>query len=452
MRLLSHFYGGTAVSRVPEISASPIKSRNMVGGVKGLGLPFVALLLAAAILPGAYGQSSASSSSSSSSSSFVVTTNKSVFDSGDRVIVAGTVDLGDNNDNSNKDKAKFVTVKVAKDDVICGQQFVRVERDGSFISRPMKVDCGSGNYTVTAAYRAQLATTGFRIVDEENVVEHSDELAQVRDTVMQATDRVNARIKELVQAGASIPTQAVEKYQLGASEASLAIQSAEYGETSSAHKHMDAALAYFADALDLLSPENTKALLQPQADEDEERRLAAANDRYDRLANIYRTLAGLAEKNGVTDAIFDDIQSLLVEAKRLIGVKDLNSAEPTLALTESMLDKARAKLVEQAASSGNYGDDASVVAATSHENNAAAVNSPEARNLSASADRLEKRAEKLLADAAGNAQAENQIREAISLINVARTAIDDGNYQSARESLSTASKTLIDVNRLIHSF
>ncbi|AIC15509.1 hypothetical protein [Nitrososphaera viennensis] len=426
----------------------------MAGGVKGLGLPFVALLLAAtaAVLPitAAYGQSS----------SFAVTTNKSVYDSGDRVIVAGTVDLDDNttnNDNDNNKGAKFVTVKVAKDDVICGQQFVRVERDGSFISRPMKVSCGPGDYTVTAAYGSQSATAGFRIADKD--AEQSDELAQIHDTVVQARDRANARIKELVQADIPIPTQAVEKYQLGSSEASLAIQSAEYGQTESARKHMDAALAYFAEMLDLLSPENMKALSQP-AGEDEERRLAAANDWYGRLGDIYRTLAVLAEKNRVSDPIFDDIQSLLVEAKRLMDNKDLDSAESTLALTESVLDKARAKLVEQASS--NNDDDGGGSSNSSNNNNnstktTATVaekegDSPEARNLLASADRLEKRAEKQLADAAGNAQAEGQIREAINLINLARMAIGDGDYQSSRDLLSTASKTLIDANRLIRSF
>jgi hypothetical protein len=71
----------------------------MAGGVKELGLTFVAFVLAAAlVLPAAYGQSS-----SSSSSSFSVTTNKSVYDSSDRVIVAGTEDLDGDNNNSNSD-------------------------------------------------------------------------------------------------------------------------------------------------------------------------------------------------------------------------------------------------------------------------------------------------------------------------------------------------------------
>nr|WP_294803881.1 hypothetical protein [uncultured Nitrososphaera sp.] len=433
----------------------------MAGGVKELGLTFVAFVLAAAlVLPAAYGQSS----SSSSSSSFSVTTNKSVYDSSDRVIVAGTVDPDGDNNNSNSDKAiKFVAVKVTKDDAVCGQQFVRVERDGSFISRPMKVSCGPGDYNVTATYAGQSAAAGFRIAGKEPEQSNS-ELAQIRDSVAQAGDKANARIKELVQADVPIPAQAADKYQMGVYEASLATQSAEYGDADGAHKHADAALGYFAETMDLLSPENIRALSQhlSAASEDEERRLAAANDQYGRLEDLYRTLAGLAEKNGVSDPVFGDIQALLVEGKRLLGINDIASAEPTLAITESMLDKAQAKLVEQANDGRSNSDGNNSANAAGNNNNSnstttvattttTAATSPDAGNLMASADRLEKRAEKQLAESGGNAQAEGQIRGAMNLISAARTAIGDGDYSSARESLSTASKTLIEADRLVHA-
>lgn len=433
----------------------------MAGGVKELGLTFVAFVLAAAlVLPAAYGQSS----SSSSSSSFSVTTNKSVYDSSDRVIVAGTVDPDGDNNNSNSDKAiKFVAVKVTKDDAVCGQQFVRVERDGSFISRPMRVSCGPGDYNVTATYAGQSAAAGFRIAGKEPEQSNS-ELAQIRDSVAQAGDKANARIKELVQADVPIPAQAADKYQMGVYEASLATQSAEYGDADGAHKHADAALGYFAETMDLLSPENIRALSQhlSAASEDEERRLAAANDQYGRLEDLYRTLAGLAEKNGVSDPVFGDIQALLVEGKRLLGINDIASAEPTLAITESMLDKAQAKLVEQANDGRSNSDGNNSANAAGNNNNSnstttvattttTAATSPDAGNLMASADRLEKRAEKQLAESGGNAQAEGQIRGVMNLISAARTAIGDGDYSSARESLSTASKTLIEADRLVHA-
>lgn len=458
----------------------------MAGGAKGLAgvimtLPFAALLLSSAIvLPAAYGQQQ---SSSSSSASLAVTTNKSVYDPSDRVIVAGTVGASDDDggNNNDYDRARFVTVRVAKDDddgaaaaAICGQQFIRVDRDGSFISRSMKVSCGPGNYTVTATYGALSATASFRIVDEEAAASSpalSDESGSIRDAVVQARDRVSTRIRELVQANITLPEQAVEKYRLGASEASLAIQFAEYGETGDARRHMDAALAYFAEAQDLLSPANLRALSQPAAGDDdgEERRLAAAIDRYGRLADIYPTLAGLAQKNGISDAIFDDIQSLLVEAKRLIDMRDLGSAESTLAVTELVVDRARAKLVDQAGNnnSDDDGNDDSGVAggngsrddANSNNNDDASGNnsaaassssddSQKARSLSASADRLEKRAEKELADAGDNVPAQQQIHEAMNLIYKAKAAIADGDYQSARDSLSAASHALMDAARL----
>jgi hypothetical protein len=216
--------------------------------------------------------------------------------------------------------------------------------------------------------------------------------------------------------------------------------------------------------MDLLSPENIRALSQhlSAASEDEERRLAAANDQYGRLEDLYRTLAGLAEKNGVSDPVFGDIQALLVEGKRLLGINDIASAEPTLAITESMLDKAQAKLVEQANDGRSNSDGNNSANAAGNNNNSnstttvattttTAATSPDAGNLMASADRLEKRAEKQLAESGGNAQAEGQIRGAMNLISAARTAIGDGDYSSARESLSTASKTLIEADRLVHA-
>ncbi|HEX6562472.1 MAG TPA: hypothetical protein VF016_10655, partial [Nitrososphaera sp.] len=289
-------------------------------------------------------------------------------------------------------------------------------------------------------------------------------LAQIRDSVAQAGDKANARIKELVQADVPIPAQAADKYQMGVYEASLATQSAEYGDADGAHKHADAALGYFAETMDLLSPENIRALSQhlSAASEDEERRLAAANDQYGRLEDLYRTLAGLAEKNGVSDPVFGDIQALLVEGKRLLGINDIASAEPTLAITESMLDKAQAKLVEQANDGRSNSDGNNSANAAGNNNNSnstttvattttTAATSPDAGNLMASADRLEKRAEKQLAESGGNAQAEGQIRGVMNLISAARTAIGDGDYSSARESLSTASKTLIEADRLVHA-
>lgn len=409
----------------------------MMGGAKRLATSLLVLLLAAAalipLLPTTYSQSSPS---------FAVTTNKSVYDTNDRIIVAGTITFDDNGDG----RIKFVVIKITKEDLTCGQQSARIERDGSFISHSLKVLCGLGNYNVTASFGTQSTTAGFLVAHDEAI--QSTELTRIRDSVTQARDKVTTRIKELVNADYPIPTTVVEKYQLGASEASLAIQSANYGETASAHKHADKALGYLTETLDLLSSEKLGSLSQ-LADVDENmRRIAAAIDKYDRITDIYHTLVTLAEKNHFSDVIFDEIHSLLVEAKRLVDTKDANSAESTLALTESMMDKVRVKLVEQV--SITYTNNP-------HENNSHVVkaplpiHNPRASNLSGSADRMEERDKRQLELAGANTSAQNLIREAMNFLNSARTAIDDGQYQYARGYLSNASKSLSDAEKLIHS-
>jgi hypothetical protein len=426
----------------------------MAGGIKWLALIFGAMLLLATeitFLP-AYAKSASSSSppsSSSSSSSIVVTTNKGLYDLNDRVIIAGTV-----NRSSDSSSHQFVTINITKDDLVCTQQFVRVARDGSFISRPLKVSCGVGEYLVTAIYAGDLATTSFTIVDV-SAQQQSDETGKIQETLVEARDKANERIKELANSNIPIPEQAAEKYRLGVSEASLAIQAAEHNDIDTARDHMNAALSYFEETVSLLSPENVRTL-SPVADEDTERRLAAARDWLGRLSEIYRNLVSLAEKNGVSDDVFSDIRSLIAEANRLVSVRDVNSVESTLAVAEKVIDKAREKLVEQGDvnSTNDNSDSNNSISRNNNSNDANTSDNSndtsESRNLSASADRLQKRAEKQLADANGNSAVEDKIREATSFIEKARTAIADDDYTSARQSLSSASRILIETSELIH--
>jgi len=466
-RLLSEMKAGTAVPSVPEIFAGTIICKNMMGGAKGLGMVSVTLLL---IIGAAWAHPTLVLGQPSSA--IAVATNKSVYEPGDRVLIIGSVNMGndDNNNNNNNngtniDQIKLVTVKVTKDDALCGQQFVRIERDGSFISRSMRLSCGLGDYNVTATFGSEIATTGFRVAGSDSANKNTnnnsaqfDEVAQIRSSIEQAKDGANARIKELVQDEVPIPTQAVARYQLGASEYSLAVQSIQAGELPDAHRHADAAIAYFAETLDILSPDNVRALLQPPEVSKvpgEEGRLAAAADKYNRLADNYRTLVNLAEKNGFSDKIFDDIQSVLVEAKRLLGVGDIKSVEPTLAITESMMNKAHDKLVEQA-NNNNNSDNSNIDNSTDNSSITASAaylaDKSEALNLSASAERLEKRAERQLDDVVTNAQLRGQVNDAVDLITLAKSAIDEANYTYARLLLSSASKILIDVNQLTHTF
>jgi hypothetical protein len=370
----------------------------MRAGLRGLGA-LLAVMLFAALLPAAYAQQ------------LSVTTNKDVYGAGERVIIAGTV--------SDADAVSTVLVQIEKDGQLCGQQSVVIGRDGSFISRPLKVDCGVGEYVATAKHVNSKATYAFRIGEQ---AQDSEDVRDLRKALIDAREKVNKRVRELAGAGTPIPEQAVEKYRLGSVEASLAVQSAEHGDAEQAATHREAALSYFDEALAMLSPQEVE-LLSQTAQKDEERRMAEATDWMGRLSDIYRRLANLAEKNGVTDGVFSEIRALLSDARNALRAGNLETVQSVLARIEPLLEQARGSLLQTA------------------------ENTAEKQSLMATADRIEKRAGKQL-EAAVLPEEKTLVELSFDLIQQAKSAIDDENYSSARQLLSSASKALIEANKL----
>lgn len=372
----------------------------MRAGKRVLGLPLAAFLLAA-LLPAAYAQS------------FSVTTNKDVYSADERVLVAGTI--------PDAEPGASVQIEISKNSTQCVEQFVEVERGGSFISRPLKVDCGTGEYTVTASHLDQEAASAFRI---DLQAQDGEDVQELRETLLAARGKVNERIRELVNVGIPIPEQAVDKYRLGSVEASLAVQSAGYGDAENANTHRDAALAYFDETLALLSPEEVEHLSQA-AQEDDERRMAEATDWLGRLGDVYRRLASLAEKNEVNDTVFAEIPMLLSDARNALSAQNLDLVESVLAKIEPLMEQARGKLLQSAEQAA------------------------EKQSLIATADRIEKRAEKQLEVSQDVPEATTLVELALDLVHQAKSAIDDGNYTQARQLLSSASKALIEANRVL---
>lgn len=114
-----------------------------------MGLPFagIALLvllctatLLAASVPPAHAQS------------FSVATNKDVYESGERIIVAGALPDAARGD---------VVVQITKDDRQCALQILK-PTGLSFVSRPLSVgNCGPGEYAVAARYLGGSAESRF---------------------------------------------------------------------------------------------------------------------------------------------------------------------------------------------------------------------------------------------------------------------------------------------------
>jgi len=355
--------------------------------------------------------------------SLYVTTSKGVYDSGERVVVAGTV--------FDAEDRRPVLVKIIRGEDECAKQNVRPLRDGSFFSRPMIISgcgsgSGSGDFNVTATHAGATASSSFAVEGTQQVAD-SFELRAIKASVTQAQDVVNARMREMLDANLAIPERAAEAYGKGVVEASIALQGVERGDAEAAGEHRTVALAHFREALDLLSPERLSAVTEDIREE--QTRVYATGEWFGRLQDLFKRLVDLADKNGLgADQEFSQIQGLLAEARQLISEKKTDSAEESLRSADRLLEATRKKLIQQA-----EGEDSHVQA------------------LSSAADRLESSARTLREDAAGVPRALVKVNASFVLINGARVSIADGDYDSAKGSLDSALKILEQAKRIIES-
>lgn len=337
--------------------------------------------------------------------SFSVATNKDVYGKGERVLVAGALP-----DEGGGD----VVVQVKKDDRQCALQILKAGASASFVSRPLSVgNCGPGEYAVVVRYLGSTAETKFIVAgDSDDSASGDFRTRAIKNFIMQAQERATEKVREVIGSGIPLPQQAAEPYQAGMVETSLALQAVEYGDAGVVQAHQSAAFAYFRQVIDALSSERLTAITQAQP------QYAVASEETDRLAvlqDLYKRLVDLAEKNNQQQN-FEGIADLLSQAKALSDNGDAERAKAILDTASKLLDQARIKLVEKS--------EASTTGA----------------RLTASADKLESRAADLLKQA-GDKVAE-KVQEALSLIDEARSAIAQGDYDSARDALFSAAKAL----------
>lgn len=350
--------------------------------------------------------------------SLFVTTSKVFYGEGERVVVAGTVaDAGDR---------RPVLVKVTSaDEEECARQNVRPLRDGSFVSRPMNITgCGSGYFTVTAAHAGATTSASFAVEGRQDVPD-SFELRAIKSTVTRAQDVVNARVREMLDANLAIPERAAEAYSKGVAEASLTLQGVERGDVKAAGEHRKEAIAYFREALDLLSPERVGAVTEDIRKE--ETRITATSEWLGRLQDLFGKLVNLADKNNlVADEEFGQIDGFLSEARKLISERNPDRAQESLQAADRLLEDARMKLISQA-----EGEDS------------------QAQALTSAAERLQGSAQELRGQAEGVPWALAKVNASFVLINGARSSIGEGNYDAAKTSLDSALKMLEDAKRII---
>jgi hypothetical protein len=349
--------------------------------------------------------------------SFYVTTSKVFYGEGERVVVAGTV--------SDADDFRPVLVTIASGEDECARQSVRPLRDGSFVSRPMNVTgCGSGYFTVNATHAGACASASFAVEGKQDVPD-SFELRAIKSTVTNAQGVVNARVREMLDANLAIPERAAEAYSNGVAEASLTLQGVERGDVKAAGEHRVDAIAYFREALDLLSPEKVGAVTEDIREE--ETRITATSEWLGRLQDLFGKLVELADKNDlVADEEFGQIDGFLNDARQLISDRNPDSAQESLQSADRLLEEARIKLIEQA-----EGEDS------------------QAQSLSSAAERLNSSAQELRGQAEGIPWAMAKVNASFVLINGARSSIGAGDYDAAKTSLDSALKMLEDAKKII---
>lgn len=349
--------------------------------------------------------------------SFYVTTNKGVYDQDERVVVAGTV--------ADKDDRRPVLVRVSSGENECARQNVRPLRDGSFVSRPLVIaGCGSGEFGVTATHAGATASTSFTVEGKQEAA-NSLELRAMRATVAGAQDAVNARVREVLDANLTIPERAAEAYGKGVAEASITLQAIERGNIEAAGEHRATALAYFREALDMLSPEKVNAVAEEV--QEEQARASAVSEWFSRLQDLFSRLVNLADKNGVAaEQEFGQIGDFLDEARHLINERNAARAEDPLRSADRLLEEARKKLIQQA-----EGDDSQV------------------KSLTSAAERLDDLAHELRGEAAGVPRALAQANASIVLINGAKSSIAEGDYDSAKTLLDLALEKLEEARKIL---
>jgi hypothetical protein len=371
--------------------------------VRTAGIALTLALIASMSSVGAYAQT------------VYIATNRGVYDEGERIVVAGKV--------SDASDRRPVLVRISSDGDDCARQNVRPLRDGSFVSRPMVISgCGLGEFSVTATHAGITASTSFTVEGKKEVSD-SLELRAIRTTVSEAQNAVNTRMREVLDANLAIPERAADAYGRGAAKASLTLQAIERGNAEASAEHMEVTLAYFEEALDLLSPEKLNTVAEDIREE--QTRVSTVSEWSGRLQDMFRRLVDLADKNGVAaEKEFGKIDKILGDAQQFLNERKTNSAAESLMAADGLIEEARQKLIRQA--EGN-----------------------DLQALSSATGRLENSANELRQDAAGVPRVLAQVNASFVHINSAKSSIADGDYDSAKASLDLALKKLEEAKKIL---
>ena len=362
--------------------------------------------------------------------SFFVTTNKDIYASDEKAIILGAIP-------PEAPDGFAVLIKITGPEGDCASQHLLPAADNSFISRPIRLDeCGFGEFTVSASYGDQNATSTFMISNNQADAGNRLELRMLKKVILQAQDAVNTRVKERIEQGYVLPEEVAQKYGEGVSEASLALQSIAFGDAAEAKKHMILSVRDFREVLQALPDEDVGRLEQTAKQQ-------AANDdtsdivgTYNKLQKYYNRLEELAEKNQVDKKTeFEATALLLSNARQMIEEGNLEAAAVNLGRVSSLLEEIRAGFIDDEGKGQQQNF-------TSYANGSSPEHEERKRKLSDIATKYEKKALQL-GQTSADEEAQEKLKEALALIASARVNIDAQDLDSARDNL-TAAYWLID--------
>lgn len=367
--------------------------------------------------------------------SFTVTTNKDIYTLDEKAIIVGAI-------SEDAPVGYAVLIKLTGPGGDCAEQNILPAADNSFVSRPVRLDeCGFGEFTVSAFYADQKANSTFTISNNSKTDAASKlELRMLKNVLLQAQDAVNDRVKELIEASYVLPEEVADNYSEGVSEASLALQAIEFGDATEAKKHMIFAILDFRQVLAALSDENVARFEQTAEQQAASDGNSDVVGTYRMLREYYYRLEELAEKNQVDkEGQFKAAVLLLANARQMIDDGNLEGAERNLGRVNALLEAIRASLF----------DEEEVERFASYANSSSPEDEELARKLTDVADKFERTALKLLNETGSDAGAQAKVQDALSLIASARISIEAQDFESARDTLSTAYRTINEARSLI---
>ena len=366
----------------------------------------------------------------------IATTSRPIYAPGQEVLVLGTVPV------DTKQIPVLIAV-VADNGTICATSAVLPSSDGNFISAPMDMHgCGKGHYEARVSYDQASATASFEVLRKTKLdAESTLKIRIIESIVSEGRDLANAKVRQFIQDGKSLPSEIAEEYSQGISESSAALSAAEFGDADAAKSHAEIATSSLRDVIVLLNSVESKSELSNfVADSNDTSSYYSVKQTLSQLAQYADRLHRLAAQNGYgNDTWSDNIKGMLDQADSLLGSGDIQHAKMKLTEAEALLEQVRIQLVDQARMS------AASSALSSQSSNGTAKS-----KLANLAGHIERSANYLLSQSIPQ-PARDLLNESISLVGQARDDLSKGDLKDAKKLLASAFGDLDSAKKIIEA-